>query len=261
MDHYSKDTPKYPDPSSNQPGLEVDYSRPQHQDAVENAQKSNDQHGGRKILGLSVGVFWAIVVVCALAIGGGVGGGVGAGLVAKSCDDAVKVEGALTITKTVMSTPTTKTGSSTATRTGTDIATVSPAPYSSCTDSFASVNGTTFTPLATDGNPFALTDGGVQTFRIYCNTNWPGGAFYGNPGVHDIIKLWIPTLKQCAAACAAYNVAYVRKRADGIAVAGGLCRAVAVVLAEGDGCYLKNGTGTNNTMTSGGVPIDSAMLL
>jgi hypothetical protein len=112
-----------------------------------------------------------------------------------------------------------------------------------------------------DGNPFTLSTGGSQTFRVYCNTNWPGGAAYGNPQLHDIMSLYVPTLKDCMAACAAYNIGYVRSQGFGISVSGGMCRAVALVLAEGEGCYLKNGTGRNDTSTSRNARIDSALLL
>lgn len=73
--------------------------------------------------------------------------------------------------------------------------------------------------------------------------------------------LYTPTFEDCVNACGEYNVGYLRKQQDGIDVAGGLCRAVALVLADGQGCYLKNGTGKNDTGTSGNVKIDSALLL
>lgn len=94
MDHNAK----YPDASANQPGLEVD-SRPAYSErdpALGGTYAEGEKHdgqGGRKILGLSVGVFWAIVIACALAIGGGVGGGVGAGLAAKKSCESVEPEG------------------------------------------------------------------------------------------------------------------------------------------------------------------------
>lgn len=59
----------------------------------------------------------------------------------------------------------------------------------------------------------------------------------------------------CIAACAEYNIGY--------AVTNGSprCAAVAVVKAPGEFCYLKSGTGVNDTSSSGGTPIDSAVLL
>ena len=59
----------------------------------------------------------------------------------------------------------------------------------------------------------------------------------------------------CIDACAQYNL--------GAAVAGGgpECKAVAVVKAAGDYCYLKSATGINDTSSSGAVGIDSAVLV
>ena len=93
-----------------------------------------------------------------------------------------------------------------------------------------------------------------------CNTNWPGGASYGNPGVHDILKMYQPDLTHCVAACAEYNAGYQSSQRAGINVGGGICKGVSLVLAAGEFCYLKNATGTNDTSTSGGNRIDSAFL-
>jgi hypothetical protein len=59
----------------------------------------------------------------------------------------------------------------------------------------------------------------------------------------------------CIAACAEYNI--------GHAVESGSpkCAAVAVVKAPGEFCYLKSATGVNDTSSSGGSPIDSAVLM
>lgn len=40
----------------------------------------NGKKGERRILGLSVGMFWGIVVLLCVSLAGGIGGGVGAGL-------------------------------------------------------------------------------------------------------------------------------------------------------------------------------------
>jgi len=78
----------------------------------------------------------------------------------------------------------------------------------------------------------------------YCSTNWPSGADYGNPLVHDIMKLYLPTLEACIVACASYNENYQSNLARGISMDGGLCRAVSIVKTAGEYCYLKNGTGS-----------------
>jgi hypothetical protein len=73
----------------------------------------------------------------------------------------------------------------------------------------------------------------AQQFLRLCDTNWPAGSKYGNPGVHDIIKLYLPSLEACIAACAEYNANRERNLGEGMgAVVGGemgLCRAVSVV--------------------------------
>jgi len=91
MDHNAK----YPYIHTNQAGLEID-SRPYltKYDSASNGthtlgQEHDKSKGGRKILGLPAGVFWAIIVSCALAIGGAVGGGVGTKLATReSCDSS-----------------------------------------------------------------------------------------------------------------------------------------------------------------------------
>lgn len=66
----------------------------------------------------------------------------------------------------------------------------------------------------------------------------------------------------CVAACAEYNAGWSNSVASGIELGGGYCLAVSLVIKEGEFCYLKNGTGRNDTGTSGeGVRIDSAVLM
>jgi hypothetical protein len=74
------------------------------------------------------------------------------------------------------------------------------------------------------------------------------------------MKMYQPDLMRCVAACAEYNAGYQSNADGGVAVGGGLCKAVSLVLAPGEFCYLKNGTGVNDTSTSGGNKIDSARL-
>ena len=95
MDHYSRDhTGKMPNTQVNQAGLEVDSRPPPPPPSFYpsgyggEGEAKYDQTEKRKILGLSVGVFWAVVVVLFLVLAGGIGGGVGAGLASqkKTCD-------------------------------------------------------------------------------------------------------------------------------------------------------------------------------
>jgi hypothetical protein len=73
------------------------------------------------------------------------------------------------------------------------------------------------------------------------------------------MKIYQPDLPHCVAACAEYNAAYAINVGAGVAVGGGYCKAVSLILEAGEFCYLKNGTATNITSTSG-PSIDSALL-
>lgn len=98
MNPYPSYTHKYPDTQVNQPGLEVgsprriveqsqewpDASNPVWGlDRIALEEKRERENRPAKILGLSVGVFWGIVVLLCVLIAGGVGGGVGAGLASR----------------------------------------------------------------------------------------------------------------------------------------------------------------------------------
>ena len=96
MDSYESGRHKYIDrPYNQQPGLEVHTPPPglEHDTLWQHAKTSvwgtsNDASVDQKILiperqkilGLSVGTFWGVILVLCLIVAGGVGGGVGAGL-------------------------------------------------------------------------------------------------------------------------------------------------------------------------------------
>jgi hypothetical protein len=140
--------------------------------------------------------------------------------------------------------------------------TASAAPYSPCTDDSSSFNNSIVQPTDATGKAIIVSNS-AQEFRIACNTNYPSGTTYGNPNIHDIMKIYMPDFSSCIMACAAYNAGYNTNYQDGVDVAGGLCRAVTMVINEGEFCYLKNGTGVNNTSNSGGAAVrkDSAILM
>ncbi|GAB1310168.1 Putative membrane protein insertase [Madurella fahalii] len=220
------------------------------------AQFPHDQYGQRRILGLSVRAFWTIVVILVVVIAGAIGGGVGGGLAAArgGADSSISM-GAGTqssASSTASTTPTistsTDTGSTTSSTTSTSTrpaaAAVSPAPRD---DGCPSINGTAYTPVDAGGNAMPLRTGGAaQSFMRLCNTNYPSGRGFGNPDIHDILKMYLPSLEDCITACAAYNWQYQRNVEIGVP-GGGLCRSVAIIKTTGEYCYLKNGTGTNNT--------------
>lgn len=208
------------------------------------------------ILGLSVRRFWAIVIILVVVLAAGIGGGIGGGLAARSQaglsspaassdqpgDSSSTSPHTKTATGSTESSPTGSSSSTTQTESPTTTTrnppgATSPAPTDGCPNN----NGTSFSPLDAEGKAIPL-GAGAQSFLRLCNTNWPGGATYGNPGVHDIMKVYVPSLEDCITACASYNINY-QANADIGAAAGGLCRAVSIVKKAGEYCYLKNATG------------------
>ncbi len=73
------------------------------------------------------------------------------------------------------------------------------------------------------------TGAAAQSFLRFCDTNWPSGADYGNPGTLDLVKLYLPSLEACITACAEYNVNWESNLAKGVRIGGGLCRGVSIV--------------------------------
>ncbi|KAM0309648.1 hypothetical protein ACHAO8_008815 [Botrytis cinerea] len=280
-----------------QPGLEVGYA-PSQQTGQWTSKETHSGIQGKKstilerrqIAGLSVETFWALVVLLCLVVVGGIGGGVVAGIAAQgnNCkstgvDTTLGVDGSAagacsTIASVIYSTSIINSIAPSSTSSGlfmdnSNIASpsttsslpstpsVSTAPISHCSDEFSTFNDSLVQPLSSEGSAINLS-GTAQTFRVACYTNYPSGAQYGNPGIHDIMKIYMPDLNQCIMACAEYNAGYSTNLQGGIDVGGGLCRAVSMVIKNGEYCYLKNGTGVNNTANSGGNEVrkDSAIL-
>ncbi|KAK4129232.1 hypothetical protein N657DRAFT_639815 [Parathielavia appendiculata] len=203
----------------------------------------------QKILGLPVRAFWTIVILLVVVLAGAIGGGVGGGLAARSsASPSTPTQTPLSSARASDSPPSSSTtitpltintaSTSTTTITGTAtslLGATSPAPTD---EGCPSINGTSYTPTGATGQALPLDsfglDGQAQQFLRLCDTNWPAGASYGNPGVHDIMKVYLPSLEACIAACAEWNANYERNRAEGIGVMKGeegLCRAVSVVKA------------------------------
>lgn len=85
---------KYPGRENTQPGLEVDtyYQAPKPVWAGESTAptevayqnySASEKNGRKTILGLSILVFWSIIVLLVVILAAGIGGGVGAGLAAR----------------------------------------------------------------------------------------------------------------------------------------------------------------------------------
>lgn len=137
----------------------------------------------------------------------------------------------------------------------------SPAPSSQC-QSQPNYNGTLLTPLDTTGHSIPLANED-QTFAVLCKTDFPSGPPNDR---HDIMKLEAVNPYMCAVYCAEYNAGLEKMIFNGIIGAdggpGGFCRAISLVLAVGEFCYLKNGTGVGGTDTSSSsVQVASAVLI
>lgn len=255
----------YPDIQNNQPGLEVKVEQspqlvPEHVYAypqVTHDYQPNTNGAGqwqapsaktdpdsqkplegpgdakRRVLGLTVPVFWALVIGLVLITAGAIAGGVAGGLSAQqrssnSADTTVGTSSASSTTAGAVSataTPTATTGSGTATSATIATGSASPSP----TDGGCpSINGTTYTPLNSTGGPIATTtEGDAMSFVEVCDMNWPAGEGNGNAGVVDIMSLYLPSLEDCMTACAQYNVGHAANGGEST----GYCGSVAILKA------------------------------
>ncbi|CAJ2504008.1 Uu.00g114020.m01.CDS01 [Anthostomella pinea] len=232
---YSEDiSPKYPDVQQNQAWLEVVpnqaplYPLPAHiqpiaeleaNSPVQSTREDNPntatvwQSKRRRVLGLTVPLFWTFLFVLAVILAVGIGGGVGGALKARRS-------------------PTRDTSSS---------------PPIPSDGGCPRIQGQTYTPHAVNGQPIPLEAGAVgQQFQQQCWTNYPASPA---AKTHDILRIYMPTLEDCMMACAEYNWAYRAGLRGDAGVGGGYCIAVSIVKAGAGFCYLKNGTtGGNDTM-------------
>ncbi|KAH8585464.1 hypothetical protein B0O99DRAFT_696456 [Bisporella sp. PMI_857] len=215
----------------------------------------------RTILGLSVAVFWVVIGVFVLVLAGGIGTGVGVSLSSQkdsslqltstssiSTSTLVPASGSQASTSSTSSTSPSSTTPSQVTSSTAQTGGPSPIISTPCISDPSSNNAILSAHDATGGNPIAA-------FTLKCNTNYPAGVKFGNPNVLDLYILWVPDMASCINACAKYNQGYA------VAQGSPKCVVATVVRKEGDHCWLKSGTGINDTTTSGGAPIDSAILI
>ncbi|KAI0592705.1 hypothetical protein F4775DRAFT_102970 [Biscogniauxia sp. FL1348] len=198
----------------------------------------------RRILGLTVPVFWALVIAAVIILAAGIGGGIGGGLVAQqqksNSNSSLGDSNPTPTTPSGGGAPSSSSSSSSSSSAATS-ATVALPSDGGCPQ----IEGQTYTPYAVNGQPIPLEDGqGGQTFRQQCYTNWVSSAA---SGTHDILRIYMPTLENCIMTCAEYNAAYRAGLAGGAGVGGGYCVAVSIVKQSAGFCYLKNGTATNDT--------------
>ncbi|KAI0202836.1 hypothetical protein F4808DRAFT_458550 [Astrocystis sublimbata] len=213
----------------------------------------------KTVLGLSVPIFWTLITIFFIVLAAGIGGGVGGGLSAQR--KSVSQSGA----PGGDNNPSTSAGSSSngSTPTSTTSSPTASSSSSSTNDPLVPMDGgcpgidnMSYTPYSADGKPIPIeANSSPQEFREQCWTSWENTAT-----THDILRTYTPTLEQCITVCAEYNKAYARNLKNGVAVGGGPCVAVTIVKDHAGFCYLKNGTGTNNTMGTPNV-YSSAILI
>lgn len=181
----------------------------------------------RRILGLTVPVFWGIVIALVLVLAAAIGGGVGGGLSAQNSRTAAAAAASSQTSSSSSSSSNTGSGG---TATGTSTASAvtgssSPAP----TDGGCpAINGTTYTPLNSTGGAISIdTTATSQSFIEVCDVNWPQGEPNGNPYVVDIMSLYLSSLEDCMTACAEYNVGHASNGGSNTMY----CRSVSILKA------------------------------
>ncbi|KAI2781308.1 hypothetical protein F4815DRAFT_467093 [Daldinia loculata] len=200
------------------------------------APEEHNKEEKRRVLGLTIPLFWTVVVIIVVVLAAAIGGGVGGGLTAQQKSN---------------------TSASSNTENAPQASSTSASPASATTTAPANgplpsdggcplINGQRYTPYAVDGKPIPLAQGlEGQQFRQQCYTNYVSS---GTSQTHDILRIFMPTLENCMMACAEYNSAYYANLGNGTGVGGGFCVAVTIVKVDAGFCYLKNGTSTNDTL-------------
>ncbi|KAI5867864.1 hypothetical protein GGS23DRAFT_550429 [Durotheca rogersii] len=201
----------------------------------------------KRILGLTVPIFWLVVVIIIIILAAGIGGGVGSGLAQQSKSNSesssVSQESSLSGSSGASGAGASPTSSSSPAASTPTATTGGPVPVDG---GCPAINGQNSTPYAVDGNPIPLEKGGSpQEFRMQCATNYVASAA---ARTHNILRIFMPTLENCIMACAEYNSAYRAGLNAGAGVGGGYCVAVTIEKIENGFCYLKNGTATNDTL-------------
>ncbi|KZL70664.1 hypothetical protein CI238_01526 [Colletotrichum incanum] len=208
----------------------------------------------RRVLGLTVPVFWGLVAALVVILAGGIAGGVAGGLAAlkanSSSTDSSSSSSATIGSQPIPTTSGASSGSTSSFKSSVSIATSStsrsvPTGVRSAPtdDGCPNINQTIHTPTNANGDAMKAGSASVQSFQQLCEVNYPSGARYGNPELYDILKVYVPTFEECMVLCAAYNQRYSNNLANGNVASRGYCRSVAMIKLPGEYCYLKNGTG------------------
>lgn len=216
--------------------------------------ESQDEKGARrKILGLSVPIFWTLIVALFIVLAAAIGGGVGGGLSAQQKSNAGSDGSGNNNNNN------NNNAGDSGNTSASPSASPTPAPTSDDlvpTDGCPRINNVAYMPYSADGKAIPLQTGDApQEFEEQCWTNWANTA-----STHDILRTYTPTLENCITVCAEYNKAYLANLGENNGVGGGPCLAVTIVKEHAGFCYLKNGTGTNDTTGNAGM-YSSAILL
>ncbi|KAI1460232.1 hypothetical protein F4805DRAFT_455171 [Annulohypoxylon moriforme] len=200
----------------------------------------------RRVLGLTVPLFWTLVVIVFIILAAALGGGIGGGLKAQQQQKLTNNASSDTATNGTSSSSSSAGGSTPTSSQPTATTTVTSSGPIPSDSGCPLINGQTYTPYAVDGNAIPLQSGKEgQQFKQQCYTNYVSSA---STQTHDILKIYMPTLENCIMACAEYNAAYAANLANNTGVGGGYCMGVTLNKVNAGFCYLKNSTATNDTM-------------
>ncbi|KZF20732.1 hypothetical protein L228DRAFT_178145 [Xylona heveae TC161] len=265
---------------------------------------AEDPSGKPKILGMRRKTFWIVfgIVLAVIVIGAAVGGGVGGGLSAKHHSESPKSSASAAAAKASAAaatsiTTTAKLPDHTITVTqiapGAKTVSKSTSPTASATKSTSTAsqipdsgcpksNGTRTIPIDPYTNNNVMVDNTVQRYETICDTDWPSGPSFGNPGVMDV---WVDnlvtgqdltdTMANCMLLCAWYNSNFnstnkqygdTKQKPDGTGGDMGFmpgvinaCRAVVLEIRPEGRCWLKNATGNSTQYST--YEVDGAVLV
>lgn len=197
----------------------------------------------RRIVGLTVPVFWGLLIALVLAVAGAIAGGLAAQGRNSSNSSNTGPSGsgspppgeATTTAKPAVAQP--PAGESATVTMLLPIVQASAVPLDG---GCPKINATRYVPREATANGTTGPGAGItlpgqsspQAFVQLCSTNFPEGD--EKPGVRDLVSFFAPTLEQCMLSCAQYNRQYQRETgAKGQGGAGdggnGFCMGVSIV--------------------------------
>lgn len=227
------------------PGQSPDYGYVQK--AYEDRQNGTSLPGKRKkILGISVALFWVLVgLVILLVLGISLGVGLGVGLSQRATSSTTSASSTSSSSAPAQVTTTSAANSSTApsTTTSTQPSTTSSAPVTSGTTGVADNSCTHSVPTTYYSN----VDPQIS-FTTYCFTDWPNhdAAADGNGTIVDLSYTILYSFEDCMDECVRYNEGLTsgESKCAGVTYNSNLTSIVAIG-QQGGNCFLKNATGVS----------------